>query len=244
MRKMRHPFDRTAMLLGNDAMKTLRNAHVIVFGIGGVGSFTVEALVRSGLGTLTLVDNDTIATTNLNRQLHTTVDTIGESKAGVMAKRALSINPEVKVNVFETLYLPENRALFFNEAIQYDYIVDAIDTITAKIDLAMASKVWNIPLISAMGAGNKLDPTQFKVGDIYETHTDPLAKVMRRELRRRGVDALKVVYSTEMPMTPFPTDEVTTKRMVPGSISFVPSVEGLIIAGEVIKDLIEIKEEI
>ena len=237
---MRQPFDRTAMLLGHEAMERLSKAHVIVFGVGGVGSFTVEALVRSGVGFLTLVDNDTIATTNLNRQLHTTMDTIGESKVGVMAQRALSINPKIEVKTIDTIYLPDNRDYFFNENVHYDYIVDAIDTITAKIDLALVSQEKNIPLISAMGAGNKLDPTQFKIGYIFETHTDPLAKVMRRELRKRGIRSLKVVYSTEMPKVPFPTDEVTAKRMVPGSIAFVPSVEGLIIAGEVIKDLIKI----
>ncbi|AMP20100.1 tRNA threonylcarbamoyladenosine dehydratase [endosymbiont 'TC1' of Trimyema compressum] len=236
---MRQPFDRTAMLLGTVAMEKLNKAHVIVFGVGGVGSFTVEALVRSGIGSLTLADNDTIATTNLNRQLHTTVDTIGESKVEVMAQRVLSINPEVDVRAIEKLYLPETRDYFFNESSHYDYIVDAIDTVTAKIDLAVASQDKKIPLISAMGAGNKLNPTQFRVGDIYETHTDPLAKVMRRELKKRGIKSLKVVYSMEAPVVPFSTDEITAKRTVPGSVAFVPSVEGLIIAGEVIKDLIK-----
>ena len=239
MKKMRQSFDRTVMLLGAAAMKKLNKAHVIVFGVGGVGSFTIEALVRSGIGLLTLVDNDIIDITNLNRQLHTTVDTIGKSKVRVMAKRVLSINPKVDVRIIEKLYLPETRDYFFNENSHYDYIVDAIDTVIAKIDLAVISQDKKIPLISAMGAGNRLNPDQFRVEDIYKTHTDPLAKVMRRELRKRGIKSLKVVYSTEEPKRPFLKDEITLKRAVSGSIAFVPSIEGLIIAGEVVKDLIK-----
>ena len=240
------------MLLGAAAMEKLAGSHVAVFGIGGVGSFTVEALARAGIGGLTLVDDDCICLTNINRQLHATTRTVGRVKVEAMRERVLDINPRATVTTLQKFYLPENAEEFFDEKI--DYVVDAIDTVTAKIDLIVRAQAKGIPVISCMGAGNKLDPTRFEVSDIYKTTMCPLAKVMRYELRARGVKALKVVYSKEKPLTP--RDEMnagcrtncvcppgskrtcTIRRQIPGSISFVPSVAGLILAGEVIKDLI------
>ena len=240
------------MLLGTAAMEKLAASHVMVFGIGGVGSFTVEALVRAGVGELTLVDDDCVCLTNLNRQLHATTQTIGRPKVEVMKERVLDINPQAKVTAIRKFYLPENAEEFF--AAKFDYIVDAIDTVTAKIDLVIQAQAKGIPIICSMGAGNKMDPTRFEVADIFKTSVCPLAKVLRYELRTRGVKALKVVYSREKPLVP--GDEPDSgcradyscqegakrigarRRRIPGSISFVPSVAGLILAGEVVKDLI------
>ncbi len=245
-------FSRTEMLIGTAAMDKLAASHVMVFGIGGVGSFTVEALVRAGVGNLTLVDDDCICLTNINRQLHATVRTVGRPKGEVMRERVLEINPRANVTVIQKFYLPENAEEFFAE--KCDYIVDAIDTVTAKIDLIVRAQSKGIPVISCMGAGNKMDPTRFEVADIFKTSVCPLAKVMRYELRQRGVKKLKVVYSKEKPMEPNDDPSsgcrancicppgskrtCTIRRRIPGSISFVPSVAGLILAGEVIKELI------
>ena len=236
------------MLIGSAAMEKLAASHVMVFGIGGVGSFTVEALARAGVGKLTLVDDDCICLTNINRQLHATTQTIGRFKVEVMKERVLDINPQARVTVIQKFYLPENAEEFF--ATNCDYIVDAIDTVTAKIDLIVRAQSKGIPVISSMGAANKMDPTKFEVADIFKTTVCPLAKVMRYELRVRGVKALKVVYSKEKPLTPqageCPPEPVrpgAARRQIPGSISFVPSVAGLILAGEVIKELIGYKAD-
>lgn len=249
---MQHAFSRTELLLGKEAIEVLSQKKVAVFGIGGVGSFVVEGLVRSGVGHFVLVDDDVVCLTNLNRQIHASRRTIGKAKVEVMKERILEINPKATVETFQKFYLPENAEEMIDPS--YDYIVDAIDTVTAKIDLVMKAKELNIPIIASMGTGNKLDPTKLCVTDIYKTSECPLAKVMRKELRVRGVESLKVVYSTEKPMKPM-TDETvgcatdcvcpdpttrkcTHKKQIPGSVSFVPSVAGLIISGEVIKDLI------
>ena len=234
------------MLLGADGVSKLQTSHVAVFGLGGVGGYVVEALARSGIQTLTLVDHDTVAQSNLNRQIIATTDTIGRYKTEVMKERVLSIHPECNVIERRCFFLPENEATF--DFTQYDYVVDAVDTVTAKIALVMAAKEANVPIISSMGTGNKLDPTRFEVADIYQTSVCPLAKVMRKELKSRGVKALKVIYSKEEAIRPEAlADENQTvkdevrRKPTPGSVAFVPSVAGLIIAGEVIKDLI--KEE-
>jgi tRNA A37 threonylcarbamoyladenosine dehydratase len=238
-------FSRTELLLGAAAIERLAGSHVAVFGIGGVGSFTVEALTRTGVGGLTLVDDDCICLTNLNRQLHATMRTLGRVKVEVMRERVLDINPQAAVTTIQKFYLPENAEEFFAE--KYDYVVDAIDTVSAKIDLIVRAQTKGIPVISCMGAGNKLDPTRFEVTDIFKTSMCPLAKVMRYELRARGVQSLKVVYSREKPLEPLATTEQfsagSSRRQIPGSISFVPSVAGLILAGEVIKDLIGWRNE-
>lgn len=250
-------FSRTAFLIGKAAVEKLHHSTVAVFGIGGVGSFAVEGLARAGVGTLVLIDDDNITLTNLNRQLHATQKTLGRSKVEIMKRRILDINPKAEVIIYQKFYLPENAdELIKND---YDYIVDAVDTVTAKIDLVINAKKRNIPMISCMGAGNKLDPTRFEVADIFETSVCPLAKVMRKELRKRGIDSLKVVYSKEEPIKPLESEnsscneddlcldsrkeQGSIKRQIPGSISFVPSVAGLIMAGEVIKDLILLRAE-
>ncbi|SMP66038.1 tRNA threonylcarbamoyladenosine dehydratase [Anoxynatronum buryatiense] len=280
---MLHAFSRTEMLLGKQGLERLKNSRVAIFGIGGVGTFAVEGLVRSGVGKFMLVDDDQVCLTNLNRQIHATRKTIGKPKVEVMRERILEINPNASVAVFQRFYLaakpaetqkpadslamkpslpPVENGLTWEEVLafhqtpgqQIDYIIDAIDTVSAKLDLVVKAQAAGIPVISAMGAGNKLDPTRFEVADIYETVNCPLAKVMRKELRRRGVAALKVVYSQEEPLTPISEETnschsscvcpggtsrtCTTRRAIPGSVSFVPSVAGLILAGEVIKDLI------
>ncbi len=222
-------FSRTERLIGKDNLKKLKNANVIIFGLGGVGSYVAEALARSGIGKMTVVDKDTVDITNINRQLYALHSTIGKDKAQVAKERILDINPECQVTPIVKMYLPEN-ADEFNLA-EYDYIVDAIDNVTAKIDLAIKSQELNVPIIASMGTGNKLDPTAFKITDIYKTDTCPLCRVMRKELKTRGVKKLKVLYSTETPQN--------DGERTPASISFVPSVAGLIIAGEVIKDLIK-----
>ena len=234
-------FSRTRLLLGETAVERLAAARVCVFGVGGVGGFTVEALARAGVGALDIVDADDVDVTNINRQIIATWDTVGQPKVQVMAQRIASINPDCRVTAHQCFYLPEQRDAF--DFSQYNYVVDAIDTVTAKIDLVLAAGEAGVPIISAMGAGNKLDPTRLEVADIYDTSMCKLAKVMRKELRVRGVKALKCVYSKEEPVkiTAEAAASVglpTEGKLPPGSVSFVPSVAGLIIAGEVVKDLI------
>ena len=251
---MLNEFSRTELLIGKEAMQRLYHARVAVFGIGGVGGYVVEALARSGVGAFDLIDDDKVCLTNLNRQIIATRKTVGKYKAEVMRDRILEINPEADVRIHKCFFLPENADDFpFDE---YDYIVDAVDTVTAKIELVMKAKEKDIPIISSMGAGNKLDGSQFKVADIYKTKVCPLAKVMRRELKKRGVKKLKVVYSEEIPTRPIEDMSIscrtncicppgakhkcTERRDIPGSVAFVPSVAGLIIAGEVVKDLVKV----
>ena len=229
-------FSRFELLVGEDNIQKLNQAHVIVFGVGGVGGYVVEALVRSGIGHITIVDNDVISLSNLNRQIIATQETIGQKKVDVMKKRILSIHPECDVTTLDMFYLPETADQI--DLSQYDYVVDAIDTITSKIELAVRCD-QKIPLISSMGTGNKINPALLQVGDIYKTSVCPLAKVMRRELKKRRVKHLKVVYSQELPMKPFESDEITHKRTIPGSTAFVPSSAGLLIASEVVKDLLK-----
>lgn len=236
-------FSRTALLIGADGLAKLARSKVAVFGVGGVGSFVVEGLVRAGVGKFVLIDNDCVCRTNINRQLHATSKTVGQPKVGLMKKRILEINPVAEVETFQEFYLPENAESMIKD--DYDYIVDAIDTVTAKLDLIVRAKTRKIPIISAMGAGNKLDPTKFEVADIYETSVDPLARVIRQQLKKLGITSLKVVYSKELPLVPGKNDNsngatqrCTVRRQIPGSISFVPSVAGLIIAGEVVKDIV------
>lgn len=229
-------FSRFELLVGEDNIQKLNQAHVIVFGVGGVGGYVVEALVRSGIGHITIVDNDVISLSNLNRQIIATQETIGQKKVDVMKKRILSIHPECDVTTLNMFYLPETADQI--DLSQYDYVVDAIDTITSKIELAVRCD-QKIPLISSMGTGNKMNPALLQVSDIYKTSVCPLAKVMRRELKKRRVKHLKVVYSQELPMKPFASDEITHKRTIPGSTAFVPSSAGLLIASEVVKDLLK-----
>ncbi|MEG0366659.1 MAG: tRNA threonylcarbamoyladenosine dehydratase [Coprobacillus sp.] len=229
-------FSRFELLVGKENIQKLNQAHVIVFGVGGVGGYVVEALVRSGIGHITIVDNDTVSLTNLNRQIIATQKTIGQQKVDVMKERILSINRECVVHTIQEFYLPENADNINLK--QYDYVVDAIDTITSKIELALRCERENIPLISSMGTGNKLNPAMLEVTDIYKTSVCPLAKVMRKELKARGIKHLKVIYSKEQPIKPLQSDEETNKRIVPGSTAFVPSSAGLLIASEVIKDLL------
>lgn len=248
---MQNQFSRTEILLGKEAMDKLKTSRVAVFGVGGVGGYVCEALVRSGVGAFDLVDDDKICLTNLNRQIIATRKTVGQYKAEVMKERILEINPDADVRIHQCFFLPENADQFPFE--EYDYIVDAVDTVTAKIELIMKAQEKNIPIISSMGAGNKMEASRFQVADIYETRVCPLAKVMRRELKKRNVKHLKVVYSDEEPIKPIEdmsisckTDcicpsgtqrKCTVRRAIPGSMAFVPSVAGLIIAGEVVKDL-------
>lgn len=228
-------FSRERMLLGEEAVERLQKSHVIVFGLGGVGSFAVEALARAGVGELTLVDHDTVSLTNLNRQLYALHSTMGRWKAEVACERVRDINPGCRVHVIPEFYLPEHAERFWGA--RYDYIVDAIDTVSAKIDLACRAQELGIPIVASMGTGNKLDPSRFEVADIYDTQVCPLCRVMRRELKKRDVKKLKVVYSREEPRKPAPCGEETGKRAVPGSISFVPPAAGLLLAGEVIRAL-------
>lgn len=241
---MINQFSRSQVLLGEAAMEKLSASRVAIFGIGGVGSYTVEALARSGVGHFVLIDNDTISLTNVNRQLHATLDTVGRSKTQAMAERIRSINPEAEIQEINEFYLPENHDQFFQEKL--DYIVDAIDTVTAKIDLVLEAEKRGIPIISSMGAGNKLNPADFQVADIYQTSVCPLARVMRQKLKKLGIKKLKVVYSQEEPIkAQAPAEEAAgstgrdaNRRSVPGSMAFVPSVAGLIAASEVVKDLV------
>lgn len=231
-------FSRTELLLGKDAIDRLMYSRVAVFGVGGVGGYVCEALARSGVGAFDLIDNDTVNLSNINRQIIATHKTVGRYKTEVMKERIADINPEAEVHIHQCFFLPENADQFpFGE---YDYVVDAVDTVTAKIELVLRAQAKGIPVISSMGAGNKLDASAFKVADIYETKVCPLAKVMRRELKKRNVEHLKVVYSEEEPIKLSGTMSVSTsRRATPGSVAFVPSVAGLIIAGEVVKDLIK-----
>lgn len=233
-------FSRTALLIGKEGLEKLKNSKVIVFGVGGVGGYVVEGLARSGVGQIDVVDDDQVSITNVNRQIIATVDTVGKNKVDVCKDRVLSINPDCRVTAIKKFYSPQNSSEF--NLSSYDYIIDAIDSITSKIDLCVKASESLTPIISSMGAGNKLDPTAFEVADLYKTSVCPLAKVMRRELKARGVKKLKVVYSKEEPKKPILDGENQLpdgKRQIPASISFVPSVVGLIIAGEVIKDLIK-----
>ena len=248
---MLNQFSRTQLLLGQEGMEKLFQARVAVFGIGGVGGYTVEALARSGVGTLDLIDDDKICLTNLNRQIFATRKTVGQYKVDIAQQRILEINPKAVVHTYKTFYAPQTAELF--DFSQYDYVVDAIDTVTGKLELVEQAEKAGVPIISSMGAGNKMDPTAFEVADIYETSVCPLARVMRKELKKRGIKKLKVVYSKEPPMTPIDdlaiscrtncvcppgtARKCTQRRQVPGSNAFVPSVVGLIIAGEVVKDL-------
>ena len=225
------------MLLGSDNMERLRHARVAVFGVGGVGGYVVEALARTGIGALDLIDNDVVDVTNINRQIIATHSTVGQAKVEVARQRVSDINPDCRVQVHKTFYLPETAGQF--DFSQYSYVVDAIDTVSGKLMLVEQAKAAGTPIICAMGAGNKLDPSGFRVADIYDTRVCPLAKVMRKELKKRGIDSLKVVYSEEEPRQPVvsQTQPVPGKRQTPGSVAFVPSVVGLMMAGEVIKDL-------
>lgn len=248
---MLNQFSRTQLLIGEAAINKLQKSRVAVFGIGGVGGYVCEALVRSGVGAFDLVDDDKVCLTNLNRQIIATRKTVGKYKADVMKERMLEINPDVDVRIHRCFFLPENADDFpFDE---YDYVVDAVDTVTAKIELILRAKAHNVPIISAMGAGNKLDPGRFKIADIYQTSVCPLARVMRRELKKRHVKNLKVVYSDEQPIRPLEDMSIscrtncicppgsqhkcTERRDIPGSTAFVPAVAGLMIAGEIVKDL-------
>ena len=230
---------RTELLLGREAVLKLKNSRVAVFGLGGVGGHVCDALVRAGVGTIDIVDNDVVSLSNINRQLIALHSTIGMRKTDVMERHLLDINPELKVNKHDCFFLPETSGEFSFE--DYDYVVDAIDTVTAKIELIMKCRETNTPIICSMGTGNKLNPMMLKVSDISKTSVCPLAKVMRRELKKRGVNKLKVVYSEEIPVTPADTTDAETKgntgRVAPGSISFVPSVAGLILAREVVLDI-------
>lgn len=233
-------FSRTELLIGKQGLEKLHNAKIAIFGIGGVGSFVVEGLVRAGVQNFVLVDNDKISLTNLNRQLIATQKTIGKDKVEVAKERILDINPKAKVEVFKDFFLPNSNTNIITK--ELTYVVDCIDTVTAKIEIVMQCKNLKIPIISAMGTGNKLNPLKLEVTDIYKTNVCPLAKVMRKELRKRNINELKVVYSTEEPIKlklQNYEEKNVTKRQVPGSISFVPSVAGLIIAGEVVKEIIE-----
>ena len=234
---MSNEFSRFKMLVGQDNIESLKTKHVAVFGIGGVGSYAAECLVRCGIGEITLIDNDTISITNINRQLFALQSTVGKKKVDVAKQRLLDINPNCIINIIDKFYLPENADEFFE--CDYDYIIDAIDTVTSKIDLAKRCYENNIKLISSMGTGNKLDPTKFEVTDIFKTSTCPLCRVMRRELKDRGIKKLKVVYSNEQPIKPIVDEKEEHKANTPASCSFVPPVAGMILAGEVIKDLID-----
>ena len=232
---MNELYKRTAMLIGEDKVNALKEKTVAVFGVGGVGGYVAEALARAGVGRIVLVDKDDISDSNRNRQIIALCSTVGRPKAEVMRERILDINPDARVEAKRCFFLPETAKEF--DFSTYDYVVDAVDTVTAKIELAVSCKKHGTPLISSMGTGNKLDPTAFKVADIYKTSVCPLARVMRRELKKRQIDSLKVVYSEEEPI--INSSETENKKPVPASISFVPSAAGLIIAGEVIKDLIK-----
>lgn len=233
---MQDQFSRTELLIGKEKIEKLKNSKVAIFGLGGVGSYVLEACVRAGIGNFILVDKDEVDITNLNRQIIATRKTIGKPKVEVAKERILEINPEANVEIYQEFFMPETKGIL-DESI--DYIVDAVDTVTAKIELVVRANRLNIPIISSMGTGNKLDSTKFEVADIYKTSVCPLAKVMRKELKTRGIKELKVVYSKEEPIKGQEKNEL--KKQVPASISFVPSVAGLIIAGEVIKDILERK---
>ena len=233
---MADQYSRTRLLLGQDGIEKLRNARIALFGLGGVGGYAAEALARAGVGHMDLIDDDTISLTNLNRQILATHSSIGKYKVDVAADRIRDIDPSIEVRTFQTFYLPDTAALF--DFSQYDYVLDAIDTVTGKLMLIAQAKEAGTPVISCMGTGNKLDPTMFEVADIFSTSVCPLCRVMRRELRKIGVDALKVVYSKEPSLEPIRAPINSSEKRTPGSVSFVPSVAGLIITSEVVKDLI------
>ncbi|SNS33610.1 tRNA A37 threonylcarbamoyladenosine dehydratase [Anaerovirgula multivorans] len=246
-----HPFSRSELLIGTEGLSKLKNSTVAIFGIGGVGTFAAEALARTAVGAFVLVDDDDICLTNINRQIHATRSTVGKSKVDMMKERILDINPKAEVTTYKELYNSDSAERLLND--NYDYVIDAIDMVTAKIDLIQRCKERNIPIISSMGAGNKLDPTKFVVEDIYKTSICPLAKVLRKELRKRNIKDLKVVYSKENPITPLQIDSdcktdcicpnkdrtCTVRHQIPGSVAFVPSAVGLIIASVVVRDLID-----
>lgn len=237
--KMKEIFSRSALLLGEEGIEKLNKSKVAVFGVGGVGGYVAEALARSGVGHFVLVDNDDVSITNINRQIIATTKTVGRDKVEVMRERILEINPEADIEIRKCFYLPENADTF--DFSDYSYVVDAVDTVTAKLEIIVRAKEADVPVISSMGAGNKLDPTKFEVADIYKTSVCPLAKVMRQECKKRGIKKLKVVYSKEESMKPImkSNEEIPEgKRAIPGSVAFVPSVAGLIIAGEVVKDIV------
>ena len=240
---MENQFQREIMAFGEEALEKLSKSHVAIFGLGGVGGYCTEALARSGVGEFSLIDNDTFSITNLNRQLYATHSTIGMDKCEVSKQRILDINPNCKVHTYKLFYLPETENDI--DLSTFDYIVDAIDTMSGKIHLVVKAKALNIPIISSMGAGNKVDGTKVEVGDIYKTSVDPLAKIMRRELKKRNIDNLKVVFSTEEPLTPNIQDIDLNpgKRTCPSSSAFVPSVFGLVLAGEVVLDLINYRKK-
>ena len=237
-----NPFSRTELLLGSNGMKKLKNATVAVFGLGGVGSYVAEALARSGVGALELIDHDTVSITNINRQLFATHSTVGQYKADVAKSRVLDINPDIKVTARKIFFGPDIAEEF--EFSRYDYVVDAIDTVTGKLTLIAAAQRANTPILSSMGTGNKLDPSKFQIADISKTSVCPLARIMRKECAKRGIRHLKVLFSTEYPTTPLSQESVSEelpegRRAMPGSVAYVPSIAGLMIAGEVVKDLIK-----
>lgn len=232
---MDNQFSRTEIIIGKEGLEKLSKSKVIVFGIGGVGSYTVEALVRCGIGAIDIVDNDKVCLSNINRQLYATCSTVGEYKVDVAEKRILDINPNIKINTYKTFYTPETAKMF--DFKKYDYVIDAIDTVVGKLSLIEEAKRCNTPVICSMGAGNKIESSKFEVADISKTSVCPLARVIRTELKKRKITDVKVVYSKEIPKKSGMRDEVTGKS-VPGSLSFVPSVAGLIMAGEVVKDLL------
>ena len=234
---MVNQFSRTELLIGKDGLEKLSNSRVAVFGIGGVGGYVVEALARSGVGAIDLIDNDKVALTNLNRQIIATHKTIGQNKVDAAEERILDINPNVKVRKYNLFFTPETAEMI--DFLQYDYVVDAIDTVVGKLEIIERCKKANIPVISSMGAGNKMHPELFEISDISKTSVCPLAKVIRQELKKRRINKVKVVYSKELPIKPkSETDEISAKKFIPGSNAFVPSAVGLIIAGEVVRDLI------
>lgn len=232
---MQNQFSRIELMLGSEALTRLKNSRVAIFGIGGVGSYTAEALARSGIGALDLIDNDTVCITNINRQLYATLSTVGKYKVDAARERIGDINTDTVVRTYKTFYMPENADSF--DLGNYDYVVDAIDTVTAKLELAQRAANASVPIISAMGAGNKMNPAMLEVADIYETSVCPLARVMRYELKKRGIKAMKVVYSKEKPLTPAVSEQTQSRKPIPGSNAFVPPVAGLIMAGEIVKDL-------
>ena len=239
---MIHEFSRTEMLIGNAGLEALKGSHVAVFGVGGVGSHAIEALARSGVGQLTLVDNDTVSLTNRNRQSIALHSTVGQYKTQVMKQKLTDINPDCRVSTFETFVLPDNMDALFDQIGPVDYILDAIDTVTAKLALVVFARDHKIPIIASMGTGNKLHPELFAISDIYETSVCPLCKVMRKELKARQVKSLTVCWSPEQPLTPAPTEEDTgARRATPGSVAFVPPVAGLLIAGRIVRDLCGLK---
>ncbi len=234
---MNEQFSRTSIIIGADNMNKLYNSKVAIFGVGGVGGYVCEALARCGIGEFDLIDMDTVSISNINRQIIATFDTVGKNKVDVMKDRILSINPNAKVNAINMFYLPENKDQF--DFSKYTYVVDCVDTVSAKISIIEEARKYNVPVISSMGAGNKLDPTKFEVADINQTSVCPLARVMRYELKKRGINHVKVVYSKEKPVECDKIYDESSKKVIPGSIAFVPSACGLVLASEIINDIIK-----